>query len=147
MEPSARPQTPAGHRKPAIRKAEAAAGVPPRDSLWPLIAGPTLWAVHFLLSYVTAAVWCAKVGGQSGPLGSSLGVIGLYTLVAVLGCLALMRAGWRRHRFGQATLPHDAGTTGDRHRFLGFATLLLAGLSLVAIIYVALPLLFIERCT
>ena len=36
--------------------------VPPKpvDSLWTLITAPVVWAVHFLLCYVAAAVVCAK---------------------------------------------------------------------------------------
>ena len=33
-------------------------------SLWLLTFGPGIWAVHFLLCYVTAAVWCARVAGM-----------------------------------------------------------------------------------
>ena len=36
---------------------------------------------------------------------------------------------------GNATLPHDDDTPEDRHRFLGFAALLLSALSAVAVIY------------
>ena len=32
-------------------------------SLWTLIVPPTVWAAHFLFSYLWAAIHCAKVGG------------------------------------------------------------------------------------
>ena len=54
--------------------------------------------------------------------------------------------GLRGHRLGDATLPHDDDTPGDRHRFLGFATLLLCGLSFVAVVYVALAVAVIGTC-
>lgn len=33
-----------------------------RVTLWTLIVPPTTWAVHFLFSYLWAAVSCAKLG-------------------------------------------------------------------------------------
>lgn len=115
-------------------------------SLWRLIAGPILWAVHFVACYATVAVWCAKVVEVGAPLGFSRTLVLIYTAVALAG-IAL--SGWRglkHHRYGTATLPHDADTPADRHRFLGFSTLLLAGLSFVATIYVASIVLFVETC-
>ena len=43
-------------------KDESATHLPEeKESLWVLTAAPTIWAVHLLLSYITAAVWCAKL--------------------------------------------------------------------------------------
>ena len=39
------------------------------ESLWFLIAAPIMWAAHFLLCYLTAAIWCAKLAGPDGALG------------------------------------------------------------------------------
>jgi len=47
---------------------------------------------------------------------------------------------------GSATLPHDDDTPEDRHRFLGFATLLLSALSAVAVLYAGLVAVFIRSC-
>ena len=116
------------------------------ESLWTLALPPVIWAAHFLLCYVTAAIWCAKVAGRYGSLGSVRVAIGVLTVVA-LGGIGL--AGWRglrRHRFGGGATPHDFDTPEDRHGFLGFASLLLAGLSAVAVLYTALVALFIETC-
>ncbi|QOR37642.1 hypothetical protein HNO52_03240 [Billgrantia diversa] len=117
-----------------------------RESLWPLAMGPLLWTVHFVLSYATAAVWCAKVGGESGSLGGVRLAIGIYTVLTLSGIAIVIWRGLRKHRFGTATVPHDFDTPADRHRFLGFATVLLGGLSFVATLYVALPAVFIESC-
>ena len=38
------------------------------QSLWLLTASPVMWAAHFLLSYGTASVWCAKVAGPGGSV-------------------------------------------------------------------------------
>ena len=116
------------------------------ESLLLMVAGPTTWAAHFLLSYGTAAVWCAKVVGLGGSLATARMVIFFYSLVALVIVGAIGWIGKRRHSYGLAQLPHDDDTPEDRHRFLGFATLLLASLSGVAIIYEALVIVFIDRC-
>jgi hypothetical protein len=115
-------------------------------SLWLLTFGPGIWAVHFLLCYVTAAVWCARVAGRPGELADVRGVIALYTLVAVIGIGLTAWRGYRQHSYGEATAPHDFDTPHDRHRFLGYSTLLLCGLSLVATVFVALSAVFIRTC-
>ncbi|HXG68820.1 MAG TPA: hypothetical protein VNO70_27225 [Blastocatellia bacterium] len=116
------------------------------QSLWLLIASPTIWAAHFLLSYGTAAVWCAKVVGPGGSLTTVRVAIAVYTVLALVGIGMIGWDGYRRHSYGGETVPHDADTPEDRHRFLGFATLLLSALSAVAVIYAALAAVFIGRC-
>ena len=113
------------------------------ESLWMLTVSPTIWAVHFLASYLTVALWCEKVGG---PLGAARMAVGVYTLLALAG---IGWNGWRgfcRQSFQPADMPHDEDTPLYRHRFLGFATLLLAGLSAVATVFVALTAVFIGNC-
>lgn len=116
------------------------------QSLWILVASPTIWAAHFLLSYITVAIWCAKVVGQSGELGASWTAVAIYTGLALVGIGIATWHGYRKHAFGNASVPHDFDTPGDRHRFLGFATLLLSALSAVGVVYVALTIIFIETC-
>ncbi len=125
-----------------------ATNAPPerRETLWLLTFGPTIWAVHFVLSYVTAAVWCAKVAGRSGSLGGARTAIVIFTLLALAGVGLTLWRGFRQASFGTGTVPHDFDIPGDRHRFLGLATVLLCGLSAVAIIYIALTVVFIESC-
>lgn len=118
----------------------------PRSSLWMLTAGPTMWATHFLLCYVTAAIWCAKVVGRAGGLdGARLAVAG-YTVVALLGIGAVGYRGFRQQGSGWSLQPRRDNTAQGRHHFLGFSILLLAGLSAVAVIYVALPALLLGSC-
>lgn len=119
---------------------------PSRDSLWMLTVAPTIWAIHFLCCYVTAAVWCAKYAGEDRSLGSARTAIAVYTAVALTGIAIVAWIGYRRHEFGAATPPHDADTIEDRHRFLGFATLLLSVLSAVATLFVASVAAFIGDC-
>ncbi|MDF1587048.1 transmembrane prediction [Marinimicrococcus flavescens] len=118
----------------------------PRNSLIVLSLGPTIWAVHFLASYVTAAIWCEKAG-----LGATLSpvqlLVGIFTLAALVAIGALGLSAWRHWGYLENEgPPHDADTEEERGRFLGLATLLLSGLSFVAVIYVALPVVFIADC-
>jgi len=126
--------------------AEDAALPESRASLWKLIGGPTIWAAHFLTSYVTAAIWCAKATEVAAPLASARIALATYTAVALVAIAMLGWGGWRQHRWGSASLPHDAASAGDRHRFLGFATLLLCGLSFVAVVYMAIAMSVIGTC-
>lgn len=113
------------------------------DSLWILTVSPVIWAAHFMLSYLTAAVWCAKMGAGLAPV--RLAIL-IYTAAALV---AIGVTGWRAfrmHSVGSATTPHDFDTREDRHRFLGFATLLLSSLSAIAVFYQGLVIVFFERC-
>jgi len=114
--------------------------------LWALAASPALWAAHFLLSYATAAVWCAKFAGTNGSLGPARAAIAVYSVAALAGIALVGWRGARRHSVGEASVPHDDDSPEDRHRFLGFATLLLSGLSFVATIYSALAAAFVGSC-
>jgi hypothetical protein len=117
-----------------------------QQSILILAASPTVWAAHFLLCYVTAAVWCAKQPSALVRLEGVRTAVIIYTVVALLAIAALGWIGYRAHRLGYADPPHDADTPEDRHRFMGFATLLLSGLSALAVIYAALVAVFVETC-
>jgi hypothetical protein len=117
-----------------------------KETAWTLTMAPVLWATHFLACYGTASIWCAKVAGPDGGLGGARVAIAAYTVLALAGIAIIGRSGLRRHRHGLETEPHDFDTPGDRHRFLGFATLLLAGLSAVATLYVAMAAVFLVDC-
>jgi hypothetical protein len=117
-----------------------------KESLFLLVAGPTIWTVHFLVSYIAAATWCGMVAGRDGPLTGARWIIAVATAIALAAIAFVALVGWRRHTMGTAEVPHDSDTPEDRHRFIGFATLLLAGLSFVGTIYVALAAVFLETC-
>lgn len=117
-----------------------------KQSLWLLIAAPGLWAAHFLLCYLTASIWCAKIAAPNAPITTLRLVIVGYTVLALGAIAGIGWRGYQKHTFGRADLPHDEDTPEDRHRFLGFATLLLSILSAVAVIYAALVALFFRSC-
>ena len=119
---------------------------PDTDSLWLLTIAPAIWAAHLMASYITAAVWCAKFAAPGGALGNVRTAIAWFTVVALIGIGLTGWQGFKRHSWGAEATTHDLDSPGDRHRFLGFATLLLSGLSGVATIYVAMAAIVFENC-
>jgi hypothetical protein len=112
------------------------------ESLWTLFTAPVIWAAHFLVCYVTAAVACAR-GFDLGLV--RLGIAGA-TALALAGIVLAGALAWRQWGFGTGDPPHDQATDRDRQLFQGFATLLLAGLSFVGVVYQALPAIFLVDC-
>lgn len=116
------------------------------ESLWTLFTAPAVWAVHFLLCYAGAAIYCAKREALDFSFDAVRMAIAAITAAALLMILVSAYLAWRQWGFGTEEPPHDDPTRRDRNRFQGFATLLLSGLSFVAVIYVAMPILFIREC-
>ncbi|WP_075292894.1 hypothetical protein [Pararhizobium arenae] len=116
------------------------------ETLWTLFTGPVVWALHFLACYIAAAVYCAKASQVSFSFGTLRLSLFAMTAVALAAILVAAWLSWRQWGFGSGDPPHDAPTRQDRLLFQGFATLLLSGLSFVAVIFVSVPLLFIEVC-
>jgi hypothetical protein len=115
-----------------------------RASLLALAAPPLAWAAHFLLSYGTAAVYCAKLAGAGGSLGAARWAITAYT-AAALAVVAWL--GWRGYLLQRSSAgARHAGSVLASERFLGFTALLLACLSELAIAYGALVILFVRDC-
>jgi hypothetical protein len=117
-----------------------------RSTLWALVLPPTVWALHFLFCYLYAAVRCAK----SGPIeviGDVRAGIAVATAVALLLVTVSGFVAWAQSRIEGDPPPHQESTEEDRFRFLAVSTLLLAGLSFVAILFTALPAFVFEDCT
>jgi hypothetical protein len=116
------------------------------ETIWTLFTAPVVWAVHFLVCYVGVAVFCAK----QDAVGLDFAVVraGIVAVTAIALLLIVLSAvlAWRQWGFGVHDPPHDDPTVHDRKLFQGFATLLLSCLSFVAVIYVAMPALFIAGC-
>ena len=125
----------AGHLKPDL---------PRHRSLFRMVAAPTVWAVHFLLVYATAAIWCAK---GWGPEGTLVALITAFTVVAevVIGALALEM--WRQWDYlDDHDYIHDQPTDEHRREFLGHAGFMLACLSFVAVLFSTFPAWFAGSC-
>jgi hypothetical protein len=116
------------------------------DSLWWVAAAPGIWAAHFLLSYGTAAVWCAKQGVDA-PLSLARVAIAGYTGLALAALLVVAQRGLRRYRAPGSRPRTDSDTNEARRHFLGFTLLSLSGLSGLAIVYEALAAVFIGSCS
>lgn len=111
-------------------------------SLWTLIVPPTTWAGHFLFSYLWAALNCAK----KGEFARFPTLFAVGTVAALLVILAAGAVAWVQERTPGDAPPHEQGTKVDRLRFIAKATLLLAGLSFVGVIFTATPVLFLTDC-
>ena len=113
-----------------------------RVTLWTLIVPPGVWAVHFLFCYLWVAVSCARRGAF--PRFTTAFTIG--TLVALGIIVASGWIAWVQARTPGDPAPHDEGTDIDRLRFLAKSTLLLSGLSFVAVVFTAMPALLLTDC-
>lgn len=111
-------------------------------TLWTLIVPPTVWAVHFLFCYLWVAVSCAKLGAF--PRFPTAFVIGTGVALAII--LASGLIAWWQARTPGDPAPHDEGTDIDRLRFLAKSTLLLSGLSFIAVLFTAAPALLLTDC-
>ena len=117
--------------------------LPRHRSLWYMILAPTVWAAHFTVTYSMTAIWCEKIPATDGLRLAIL----VLTLVALglIGFLGL-RA-WRQWDYlDDSDYVHGGPTDEDRREFLGHTGFLLAVISFIAAIYVALPAFWIETC-
>lgn len=116
------------------------------ETLWTLFTAPVVWALHFLACYIGAAIFCEKPGILGNDFDNLRIAIGVVTVFS-LGMIALSAVlAWRQWGFGSGDPPHDDPTRKDRLLFQGYATLLLSGISFVAVVFTALPALFITEC-
>jgi small-conductance mechanosensitive channel len=115
--------------------------------LWRVIAAPIVWAVHFLFCYVFAAVYCEKLG-RDAPLDVATWVIVGATVVALLLIGLSTHHLWRvRGRsLTDNDFEYEHNAPEERHRFLSHVALMLCVLSAVAVLYVAIPMLYLTSC-
>lgn len=113
------------------------------QSLWRLAVPPAIWAAHFMASYATTAIWCVKAG-QSAAFWQVQTAIAGYSVIALAGIAVTGWMGYSECSQGAGAFSSD--TPESRHRFFGFATLLLSALSAVAIAFAALVLFFFRSC-
>lgn len=118
-----------------------------RDNLWTLITPPTVWALHFLISYVLAAYACAPNARIFETIGGMRIAIAIVTLLALVLIAVVFRRAlheWRTE--GGSGFYNDEDSEAGRERFLEFSTVLLAALSFVSVLFVALPVLINADC-
>lgn len=116
-----------------------------QGSVWVLVAAPSIWAAHFLVSYWIAAIWCAKSDAQSLTMPSwiiaGLGLVCIAVIV-VLALIAIRRYGGVFLVFEEITESSERG----RDRFIGHVTLLLCILSAAAIAFTIIPGMVLGQC-
>ena len=105
-----------------------------------LLAGPTVWAVHFFLMYGAEVLICTgpvatSRGGQLLPVAIAL------TAVAMTGLLCILV-----RRFALDRQAHQA--TEDIHGSLFWrdASTALAALAMLGVLWVALPAMLLPAC-
>ncbi len=118
---------------------------PYRDRLWWLAISPSLWAVHFLVCYLTVAIWCEKTSAETDA-NILRWLACIYTCVAMV---AITIVGWLSFKnTGQSDQPppDEFDDLTDRSPFLGFTSFLLALLSGIATLFTALVFVFVKNC-
>ncbi|MDB5550479.1 MAG: putative rane protein [Rhizobium sp.] len=116
------------------------------ESLWTLFTAPVIWALHFVVSYGAFSVYCAKASVAAFSFDTLRAALASVTVAALAVIVMAAWLAWRQWGFGVHDPPHDEPTHDSRTLFQGFATLLLSALSFMAVLYGALPLIFIEGC-
>lgn len=115
--------------------------------LWRVIAAPIVWALHFLFCYIYGAVYCAKAGRDASLDGPTTVIVG--ATVVALSLIAFSTHHLWRVR-GRSLTDNDFefehNTPEERHRFLSHVALMLCVLSAVAVLYVAIPMLYLSSC-
>lgn len=115
-----------------------------RNSLLSLISAPVIWAAHFLASYVIVSLACAA--GYTQPVLFGMDIVDVSVAILTLISVALFiyiavinYAKWQRALHRQA--PDD-----DMSRFFALCSVMLCGLSAVAVIWVAFPTYLLPPC-
>ncbi|AWI86270.1 hypothetical protein CEW88_21295 (plasmid) [Alloyangia pacifica] len=117
-----------------------------QGSVWILVAAPSIWAAHFLLSYWVAAIWCAKLGrgtalAEPRWIIAALGALCI-AVIAGLAALAIRRYGGVFVIFEEITESSERA----RDKFIGHVALLLCVLSAVAILFTVIPGMVLGQC-
>lgn len=115
--------------------------------LWRVITAPTIWALHFLVSYVGTAIYCAK-WGRGAELDPARWMVLGATAVALAGMGWVFWSLWKVRGLSVTGQDHiyEASTPEERHRFLSHIALMLCVLSTVGVLYAAIPVFAVETC-
>ena len=117
----------------------------PRQPLWAPVIAPVIWAAHFMTCYVWAALACGRMASDHSFARAETG-IGIATAVAAAAIALCFVSGFHHLGHRLPDQPNDDGTPEDRTRFMGFTTILLAVLSLIATLFVGVAALAAGTC-
>jgi hypothetical protein len=107
-----------------------------------LTAGLVIWAVRFLAAYIFTALACARGWADAavGAVGLVPAVVGLFTLIAVAACAAVL------FRAAVQLRAAPRGPAEENFRFIHLMAGSIAALALLAIIWETLPVFVIPIC-
>lgn len=112
-----------------------------------LVLGPLLWALHFVVVYGVTGVVCAKIEAPDALVVLRV-VIGAATVVAMACIIFVGVKSWRQWSYLDGyDHEHEMPVGEHRHEFLGHAAFLLSVLSALAVLYTAMPAVFIGTCS
>lgn len=103
-----------------------------------ILIGPIVWAVHFLVIYVVTALACARHFASAQWLG--MGAVQAMIVAATVVSLVVLAIAMRLLR------PAFSGLSGDSQEFARNMAVALALLSVLAIVWDALPAFMVPVC-
>jgi hypothetical protein len=109
-----------------------------------MLGGLIFWGGRFLAVYSFTAVACSRGWSDDSVVG--IGVVplgvGFFTLIAIVGCGALLAWAYARVR---ATFPDPDAE--ENTRFVHYIAATVAALSLLAVVWETLPVFILPVCT
>ncbi|QBQ55719.1 hypothetical protein [Nitrosococcus wardiae] len=114
------------------------------DHLLSMVSAAIIWIIHFLLSYGIVSLACAYGYARSRLLGlnSVMLGIGFTTVVALILLIYTAAINYRKWRHELNLSASDISPSP----FIALNSMLLCGLSIIAVLWVALPSLMLPPC-
>jgi hypothetical protein len=109
------------------------------------VAAPIIWSTHFTITYIWAAMACGRFARHAAA-ALDVGLAAL-TALALVPIVVLLIRGFRQLGYRLPDQPNDDGTVEDRARFMSYMTVLLAGLSAVATLFVGAAAIAVGGCS
>lgn len=103
-----------------------------------MIAAPIIWALHFLFCYLAVSLACAGVFPE-GAVGPAIAAATAASLALIAYITLLNYRKWRDNRGAP-------GEEAAMNAFFALNSLLLCGLSAVALAWVAVPAAMLPSC-
>ena len=114
------------------------------DPLWVPLVAPIIWSTHFTICYIWAAMACGRFAPRiAGSLDVTLMAL---TAIALVAIGAFFLRGVRQLHYRLPDQSNDDGTPEDRAKFMSYMTVLLAGMSWIATVFVGVAGLSMGGC-
>lgn len=125
--------------------------MPGPDSLWGLAVPAVVWSLHFLWCYVVNAVLCARLVGSEEWLGLALIQWNIVVATVVMGAILIWSVLTSLKRLRERENPDrnpdtSAPTENEQRLFLARSTFAIGVVSLVSMVWVAMPVFFFAEC-